>query len=254
MEQDLKTSIITVTYDKDLEFVKYSLKSIDRFCSGYSENLIIVDDHDQDCKKTIDYLDSVEQKYIVDRNAKNIPIGYVRQQYMKYFMDEYLDDSDYVCSVDSDNIFNNYNKPSCFFKNGLPVIGMQKWSDMPNESFKQCTNETLGFDSKYNFMRRMPLVYPLWLFKEVRDYIETEHNQSFLSYFENLKYTSEYNILGAYAYKFHRNSFYWIDVIEDKEEWKDLAVPCTQYSNREKAQPHRYVDLSKKNNVIENLF
>lgn len=250
----MKTSIITVTYDKDLEFLKYNLKSIKKFCQGYHENIIVIDDHNDDCIKTRKYLDSIGQKYIVNNEAKHVPIGYIRQQYMTYFMDDYLRDADYVCSVDSDNIFQNNNDPYCFFKNGLPVIGMQKWSDMPNESFKQCTNETLGFNSKYNFMRRMPLVYPLWLFKEVRDYIETKHSQSFLSYFTNLKHTAEYNILGAYAYKFHRDSFYWVDVIKDKEEWEDLAVPCTQYSNREKAQPHRYVDLSKKNNVIENLF
>jgi len=250
----MKTSIITVTYDKDLEFLKYNLKSIKKFCQGYHENIIVIDDHNNDCTKTRKYLDSIEQKYIVNNEAKHLPIGYIRQQYMKYFMDDYLGSIDYVCSVDSDNIFNGNNEPSCFFNNGLPVIGMQKWSDMKCHSFRQCANKTLGFDVPYNFMRRMPLVYPLWLFKEVRDYIEKEHSQSFLSYFRNLKHTSEYNILGAYAYKFHRDSFYWVDVIDDKEEWKSLAVPCTQYSNRKKGQPHRYVDLSKKDNVIQQIF
>jgi hypothetical protein len=254
MEQDLKTSIVIITYDKDLEFLKYSLKSIAKFCRFYNEVVVVIDQHENDCLQTQKYLESIGQKYFINNDAKHIPIGYIRQQHMKYFMEEYLDDADYVCSVDSDNIFYGDNKPSCFFKNGLPIIGMQKWSDMPNKSFKQCTNETLGFNSDYNFMRRMPLVYPLWLFKEVRDYIEAKHSQGFLSYFKNLRYTSEYNILGAYAYRFHRDSFYWVDVIKNKEEWTGLSVPCTQYSNREKAQPNRYVDLSKKGNVIEKIF
>ena len=232
MEQDLKTSIVIITYDKDLEFLKYSLKSIDKFCRFYNEVVVVIDQHGNDCLQTQKYLESIGQKYFINNDAKHVPIGYVRQQHMKYFMEEYLDDSDYVCSVDSDNIFYANNKPCCFFKNGLPIIGMQKWSDMPNESFKQCTNETLGFNSDYNFMRRMPLIYPLWLFKEVRDYIEAKHGQSFLSYFKTLKHTSEYNILGAYAYRFHRDSFYWVDVINNEEEWAGLSVPCTQYSNR----------------------
>ena len=38
----------------------------------------------------------------------------------------------------------------------------------------------------------------------------------------------------------------------NKNEWDELnsEFPCTQYSNRRKGQPHRYVDLSKPDNII----
>jgi len=37
----MKTSIITITYDKDLEFLKYNLKSIKKFCHEYHENIAV---------------------------------------------------------------------------------------------------------------------------------------------------------------------------------------------------------------------
>ena len=127
---------------------------------------------------------------------------------------------------------------------------------MSNPTFQKPTDEALGFQSEYNFMRRMPLVYPLWLFKEVRNHIESVHGVSFIDYFKNLECCSEYNILGGYAYKYHRDKFHWIDVIENKNEWDVScgAINCKQYSNRPKGQANRYIDLSKKGNAIERIF
>ena len=102
-------------------------------------------------------------------------------------------------------------------------------------------------------MRRMPLVYPKSIFKNLREHIIGLHGD-IKSFLNSMKKFSEYNVIGSYAYKFNRDSFYWVDVIQDKAEWDKLAVPCEQYSNREKSQPHRYVDLSKKGNVIEKIF
>src|SRR6056300_1613837 len=101
----MKISIVTITYDKDLEFLKYNLKSIQKFCHGYHENIVVIDDHENDCSQTQKYLESIGQKYFINKEAKKIKKGYVRQQYMGYYMDNYLDSStDYVCCLDSDNI------------------------------------------------------------------------------------------------------------------------------------------------------
>lgn len=254
MEQDLKTSILIVTYDKDLEFLKYSLKSIAKFCRFYNEVVVVIDDHENDCVETKKYLESIGQKYFINKEAKHITKGYIRQQYIKLFSEKYFDDkTNFVCHVDSDNIFNAFNSPNIFFKGYKPILGMQKWSQMPNRSFEESTKQTVGFNVEYNFMRRMPLVYPKSIFKNLREHIIGLHGD-IKSFLNSMKKFSEYNVIGSYAYKFNRDSFYWVDVIQDKAEWDKLAVPCEQYSNREKSQPHRYVDLSKKGNVIEKIF
>ena len=81
----MKTSIITITYDKELEYLKYNLKSIQKFCHGYHENIVVIDDHENDCVETQKYLESIDQKYFINSEAKKIKQGYIRQQYIKLF-------------------------------------------------------------------------------------------------------------------------------------------------------------------------
>lgn len=75
LENNMKTSIVTVTYDKDLEFLKYNLKSIKKFCKGYHENIVVIDDHENDCVETQRYLDSIGQKYFINKEAKQVKQG-----------------------------------------------------------------------------------------------------------------------------------------------------------------------------------
>jgi len=250
----MKTSIITVTYDKDLEYLKYNLKFIQKFCKGYHDNIVIIDDHENDCVETQNYLDSIGQKYFVNSEAKHVNKGYIRQQYIKLFSDQYVsDDTEYICHVDTDNIFTSPHDPSVYFKDGLPIVGIQKWTDMSNNKFKQYTDNTVGFKSVYNFMRRMPLIYHKDLFESLRSCIESNHGD-IIEYLNTLETFSEYNTLGAFAYMFQRDRYYWVDVINQKALWSELTVPCTQYSNREYTQPHRYVDLSDDNNAIKKIL
>ena len=75
MCKQMKTSIITITYDKELEYLKYNLKSIQKFCHGYHENIVVIDDHENDCIETQKYLESIGQKYFINREAKKIKQG-----------------------------------------------------------------------------------------------------------------------------------------------------------------------------------
>lgn len=245
----MKTSIITITYDRDLEYLKYNLRSIKKFCKGYHENIVVIDDHENDCKKTQEYLKSIGQKYYINREAKKIQKGYIRQQYIKLFSEQYVSsDTDYICHVDSDNIFIAEHNPSVYFKNDLPILGITKWADMPQTFFKSCTDKTLCFQSHHNFMRRMPLVYHQHLFKKFRDYIE-KHHKNIIDYLNSLETFSEYNAFGAFAYRFQNAQYYWIDTVEQKDLWfKELKLPCIQYSSKQNNT--RYIEVEKFKNIL----
>lgn len=247
----MKVSIVTITFDRDLEYLKYHLKSIEKFCQGYHENIVVIDDHANDCVQTQRYLESIGQKYFINREAKKIKHGYIRQQYMGYYMDKYLDqETDYVCCADTDNIFTGHHDPSVYFYNNKPVMLMQKWSDMPNLVFQDSTNSALGFDVNYNFMRRMPLVYPLSIFKKIRSFLELQHNCTIQEYFKNIELCAEYCIWGAYANKFLTDEFHWVDAIDHQDEYfffKNI-VPCQQYSS--KSNNPRYLSIEKFKKII----
>lgn len=252
---NVNISTITVTYDNDLNFLKYNLKSFDKFCKGYDRNVVVLDDIGS--KKTEDYLNSINQEFFINHEAKKIHRGYIRQQYIKLFSEQYFPkNTDYICHVDSDNIFTDHHDPSIYFKNNKPILGITKWKDMQVTAWREHTDRAVGFKTSHEYMRRMPLIYPTWLFPDFRDYLNSLHTEGIINFLNSTKTFSEYNALGAYAYKYHKDEFYWIDTHSQKEEWHKIyhGTPCKQYSNRKEAQPHRYVDLSQPDNVISNLF
>jgi len=265
----MKTSIVTVTYDKDIEFLKYNLKSIKKFCKGYHDNIVIIDDHENDCVKTQRYLDSIQQKYFINKEAKQVKVGYVRQQYMKLLSDKYVSkDTDYICHIDSDSIFKKEHTPDRFFKNNKPILIKNNYSKLLKAfakrgenpklilRWRETTSEILKLNVEYEFMFRMPLVYPKNLTKLAREYIEKINNTSFLDALKDLPIMSEYNILGAFAHQYAFQDFFWIDRWGDEKliyetNYDDIFG---HYSSREFYQSERYVDLSKTDNELSRII
>lgn len=239
-----KLTIITVTFDKDLRWLKYSLRSRKKYCEGYHGDVIILDDHEDDCLASKAYLEKMDHKYVVNTQAKLIKIGYVRQQYMKFFCDEYVDkETTHIVHVDSDSIFTEKHDPSIYFKDGKPIMLMTPYSeffaDHQSEEVKSALKTwqdvtSMAMDEKvdYEFMRRMPLVYPVEIHAEMRDFFVKQHGKPIFEYLYDVCELSpphnnftEYNFMGAYCWKFHRDKFHWIDTTKDK--WDDL--PLHQY-------------------------
>ena len=246
----MKVTILTVAYDKDLEYLKLNLQSINKFCKKYHENVVVIDDHKNDCDRTREYLESINQKYFINTDAKKIKKGYIRQQFIKLFSEQYVsDDTDFICHVDCDNLFYSVHDPRVYFEKTLPVLGIQSWNHR-NNKFKSITEEVLEYKTGFNFMRRMPLVYPTRLFQELRSCI-TKLKGDLVEYLNTLETLSEYNLLGAYAYKFRSNIFHWVDM-KDREKWRHYRslVPCEQYSSKPD-QWRRYMDLSKPNHMVK---
>ena len=130
----MNVSIITVAYDKDLEFLKYNLKSINKFCKGFYKNIVVIDNHNNDCEKTESYLREIGQPYFVNKEAKFVKSGYVRQQYIKFMADKYMPENcDYIAWVDCDNIFIKNQPPEVYFKNSLPIMVKCKYEDIQNK-------------------------------------------------------------------------------------------------------------------------
>lgn len=279
----MKTSIITVAYDKDLEFLKYNLKSIKKFCRGYHENVVVIDDHENDCLQTQKYLESIGQKYYINREAKFIKFGYVRQQYIKLHSHLYVSpETDYVCHVDSDSIFTKEHTPELYYFHNKPCLikktyafiiekiyqnelehkkhGFSGQADLDVLAFKKwqsLTSKYSGIDVQYEYMGAMPLVYPVDVHKGVKEYLEKLHGMSLLDLLKDLDIISEFNLIGAIADKYYQDKFYWIDGKHHhyyKKYRYSLFDIFGHYSNRKHHQPARYIDLNDKNNPISQLL
>jgi len=270
----MNTTIFTVAYDKDLEFLKYNLKSINKFCEGFYKNIVLLDNNNSE--RTADYLEKIGQPYFIDDEASLVNKGYVRQQYIKLIADRYMPENcDFICHVDCDGIFINQQCASDYFKNGKPIILKNSYKNIYNilrrkrepkraerdvaafNVWQETTSAFVGFDVEYEYMQLNPFIYPIGVQTRVREYLEKIHSKPLIDIIKNQDILSEYNIIGAYCEKFEKEKFHWVDR-EDQEDFSELVKKRRslfgQYSNRELDQPDRYVDLSKKNNIISNLF
>lgn len=82
-------------------------------------------------------------------------------------------------------------------------------------AWKKGVERVLSITVDYEFMRRLPSVFPRSIFAPMRARVEEIYRQPFANYITKAdafhKNTSEANILGAYAYAFMRSSCAFVD-------------------------------------------
>lgn len=257
----MNVHIVTVSYDKDLEWLKYCINSIKTFCKNYTGHSIIIDNNENDCTETQKYLDSINYNYFINTQARHIKQGYVRQQYIKFYTDLYVpDDTDYICHVDSDSIFYEVHKPDVYFSidKHKPDMLMTSYNYIfekrQNDSnvvkniqrWKKIASDFIKSDVEFEFMRRMPLLYKPDRMKKMREFVTKEHGCDILTYLKDKKTFTEYNCFGAFLHKHFNNDYTWIDTVTDNHLLQTAVTPMVQNWSKS--------DINKKRELIESLI
>lgn len=212
-EKDMICDIFIKTYPADYPWLKYCLRSIGKFASGFRKTLII---------SPTTYHDSIGLGFdwVWQERAEYglgyIPFdGYLSQQVFKLHADIFSD-AEYILYMDSDTIFTRPVTPETFF-----IDSKIAWLYTPYAKIKTpwqpITEKFLGCPVKFEFMRRHPLIAPSWLLAAVRTFCRTTHGVSLDKYImaQPQRAFSEFNALGALAYYFHRDMFHWLDTETD---------------------------------------
>ena len=211
------------TYKRDFQLLKCALYSILKYVTSFRYIIITVRN-----KEYIELTNSLKIEQIFINNIdkiKIIPVSnfndnmdYFGQQITKLHADMYTD-SEYIIFVDSDCVFyDNFDIHDMFDKDGKIILLIEKWENLPKmydvwKTFLQVCD----FKTEFEFMRRVPLIYPSIIFKNLRDYISTKYKIKFtddcLQIYNSTniylphKYFSEFNLLGAYSYIYEPNHF-----------------------------------------------
>ena len=251
MDGKPNVAVLTVTFDNDLKWLDKSWRSYSAFCKNYSSYNVIIDDHEKDCEQSCGFLKANDINYHTDTEAKYITTGYVRQQYMKFFCDKYVPvDTDWICHVDSDSIFLEEHTPDVYFsESGKPIMLIESYDHINkthigenNDHWRRIITDALKLEEpvEYEFMRRMPLIYPKWLFEEVRQWFIDNHGMTIFEYLNDLDTFSEYNFLGAYCWKYHHDLYEWVDIGNDSSEWKDIPF-MQEYSHQDSLEKEKLI-------------
>lgn len=208
----MTTCIFIRTYRNDLPWLKYCLRSIAKFVSGVDQIVIAIPETD---RSEIEKFGLTRERivYVSDNS-------YLWQQYDKMISDT-TTECDYILHVDSDNCFMRPFGMSEMFVDSKPWMLITPYSTFnPGEMpWQPITSKILGFVPEFETMRRLPLLYPRWLYGELRNHVTKVHGKSLRDYVSEQpgKNLSEFNALGSYAHKFHYEAFRWIDTTKVSE-------------------------------------
>ncbi|MBG0794476.1 hypothetical protein IYY11_14055 [Methylocystis sp. H62] len=199
------TAIFIRTYWKDLEWLRYCLQAIRLHCRGFSETVVVVP------KSTLPWLrharlPEMEIRVVACPDYKD---DYLGQQLTKLFADAYTD-ADYIAHVDADCIFSRKITPEDLHPQGRPFLIAKPVSELGRHyPWRTPVEDFLGFAALHDYMQQPPFVFPRGLYKAVRDHGLERHGTPLDAYVLSrpLRGFSEFNVLGAYAWRFHREEF-----------------------------------------------
>lgn len=209
------------TYERDFFLLKYAIISISKFLKGY--RYIHICSREKDYDSLLNLLACKELnniKNIITHKSHDFPdnIDYCGQQIIKMSAD-YFSDAEYICFTDSDTIYyDEINLEKEFInENNTVNFYFDVWENVGNANCWQTCLSKLNLLTKYEFMRRLPVVCPAKILKEVRNYLEKMHNKTFveecLSMFNDCG-ISEFNIMSSYMYLFYNGEAKFININE----------------------------------------
>ena len=197
------------SYKKDFEWLWYCLKSCAKSAKGFRQTHIVVPHGDQ---HELNYL-TLEKVHICPRYEED----YLGQQVTKLNADLYSS-ADFICHIDSDTVWLHDISPNDFIHQGKAIMYYEPYDKIGECPWQPIVEETLGWKPEFEFMRRPPHIYPRWIYKEMRDFLQARHKMPFDTFVSTRpeRKFSEYNTLGAFAWKHHKNKFDWRYPTQDK--------------------------------------
>lgn len=200
----MTTDIFIRTYDKDLEWLKYCLKSIYKYVTGYRDVIICIP---KGQKHLLDGWNlSKEKVYEWSPVCDN---GYIDQQINKLNAYGFVGDAEFILFVDSDVCFKKVVNISEYFRNGKPIILKTRYENVGDAiCWKSPTEKTLGFDVEYEYMRRLPLLYRTDTLSSLSDKLVESGFSNDVSKIDRM---SEFNLVGAFAEKEESERYHFID-------------------------------------------
>ena len=201
------TCIVVKSYPKDYPWLAYCLRSIQKFCTGFSEVIVMIPrEHPLPLtKETVVLMDAAE--------------SYLSQQVAKLNADLHTE-ADYIVLMDSDCIFTRKVTPDYFFYHGRPawtVTPFSECSDTERKAWLHVMVKCVQKMPEHEFMRRNCIIVPRWIFPLFRKFIQDTHGMTMEQYVMSQPghEFSEFNCLGFYAWLNHRDEFHWHDTSID---------------------------------------
>jgi hypothetical protein len=198
--------ILVRSCSRDFPWLHHCLAAIRRRCRGFRDVILVVPERSAPRLARWDLpADRVEV-------CRDFPDDYLGQQVTKLHAD-LLTDADLIAHLDSDCVVRRPLRPSDLCDPaGRPRIAITPLSSFGGRGpWQEATERFLGWPVAFDYMRRQPLIFPRWLYAELRRHAEAAHGVVLEDYVlaRGPMDFSEFNALGALAHRRHPERFAW---------------------------------------------
>lgn len=237
--------VLIASYQKDFIWLGPCLASLNKFSNGFLPPVISVAPDDAVGAHEIVNRHYPEATVRVHCDERGKTKGNLRAQLSMMNGDKLCPAADYIWLVGSDCIVHSEFSPEPFFRDGLPVMLVNSYEHLFKFVPRACilpwqdgVERSLGFRPDFEYMRRLPLMYPRDLFRMTREAVSARHACDFTDYvYEVHSKTdkgersdssnfSESNLLGAYAHKYEPGMFYWYNL---DTQYNPIPNPLIQF-------------------------
>lgn len=233
--------IFIKTYHKDFPLLYMSLKTIARNVSGYRNLILLIPEQEKELFDTRDLPPRTLVHYV-----KEYGTGWLYQQVCKMKAHEYSD-ADYILFTDSDCFWYKPFSVQDLIADDIPEILYTPWLKVGDAiAWREPTEKFLGETVDFEFMRRFPLVYHRDTLVKISEFapdIESTIMQS-------IRF-SEFNCIGAYAFKNERDRYKFINT----DDWVYVPPVVEQvWSHSSKAEGVSETHLREYIRVLETIL
>lgn len=200
----MKHQIFISSYRPDFVWLKYCLKSCQKFCTGFLKPVVAVPAHD--LREAVDLKDLATFKVRPDVPGK----GMMSSQRAMLEADNYCPEADFVHLLGSDNFVVEPYVAEEYLLDGKPIMYRLPYSKMtgnpqPDEfhvlNWQRGINRLFRMNAEFEYMNRKPNLYPRPLYELTRQKIEEYSRTPWWQYVQEAPKTlfSEQNVLGFVA-------------------------------------------------------
>jgi hypothetical protein len=235
--------ILIVTCARHMDYLRYCLKSIEKFATGFSEVVVAVEE-----SEAAQFSWIRKQRVHVYKPA-HPDKGMLSHQVVKCRADEIMPSSDAILFVDSDCMFWKPTTPESFVVNGKLRLVRERYADVKNplrKNWQKAVENSMGFKPEYDGMVCHGIVHWREVFPALRKAVEAHTGMKFDEHFtagrnEFQQEVSEFGSMIAIAIRDLRHRYHPIDYSVDAD-CKELGIPYTG---------QQYVYRKSRDNLVE---
>lgn len=225
---DAPVEMFIVTYSKDFCWLEYCLMLIKKYCTGFQGVTVAHPNIEKEL------FSPLVERFLVRLHGYDEVNGKGMIQHMVKMAEADLivpSSTKFVLHLDADCMFKMQVSPEHYFTNSRPDYLYRAWESLSKTDphnplgrvvsdciqWRTPTDNQLGFNTEIFGMCRHPSVMPIGFYRPYRNYVAGVHGKSFEDYMmegrnEFPQNRMDWTAMGAWAWKFMRDDFNWIDV------------------------------------------